>query len=123
MGLLSGEIAILMPTSSVLRKESPPWLQTDRVPGTRAAVPLLGKGDTNTQTVCGDGETEAWHANVLHLGLLSLCPRPVGLPAGQGQDRPRDRGAHDIPVPSPWVDGVRPATPPLCSMSLCPSRQ
>lgn len=44
---------------------------------------LLSKGVTNTQAVCGDGETEAWEAHAIHWGLLSPCPRPPGFPEGQ----------------------------------------
>lgn len=52
--------------------------------GTHAAAALLGNGVTNSQSVCGSGETEAQHTNAMHLGLPSLCPWPEGLPAGQG---------------------------------------
>lgn len=74
-----------MLTSPALGKASPPRLQTRRVPGTRASLPLLGKDVTNTQATWSNGETEARRANAMRSGLLSLCPRPAGLPAGQGQ--------------------------------------
>lgn len=40
----------------------------------------------------------------MHLRLLSLCPRPAGLPAGQGVAR--DSRTHSVPVPALWTDGV-----------------
>lgn len=84
------EKAILTLPSPAFREEIPPEFQNGAdVLGTLAAACLVkhgavGKGVTSSQSVCGSGETEAQHANAMHLGLLSLCPRPAGLPAGQG---------------------------------------
>lgn len=100
IGLLRGRKAILILTSPALRKASLPGLQTHHVPWAHAAVPLLYKGVTSTQTVCGNGETEAWHADVMHSGLLSLCPRPAGLPAGQVWDRGQGSPQHACANPS-----------------------
>lgn len=47
----------------------------------------------------------------MHLGLLSLCPRPAGLPSGQGLSW--DSRTHSIPVPALWTDGVLPTAASL----------
>lgn len=77
----------------------------------------LAKVFNSTQAVCGDGETEAQHANAMHSGLLSLCSRPAELPAGQGQTMGQGSPRH--PCASylgRW--GATSHPPSLCSVLL-----